>query len=444
MLLRVLALMAVGSLAWCQALEQAKRAFDKGDYSTAARLFEQAHQASPACEILFYLGLARYRLNQGDTALIAFRAAVECDPKLVPAHMALAAAYVERHNTAEALAAYLRVLAIDPRHTGALDGAAAIYLGSNANEKAIELLERSIQVDPRDADAHADLAAAYAASGDRAAAAREFDAALRLKPGHPSALMGLGNLCLKNGEEERAMVLLQRAARAAPNAFEPHFLLGSAYNRLSRFAEALAEFEIAVRLGAAESEVYYHMARAYGGLGRPEDRAKALARFAELTRKQKEDTEARRRAARLIEEAGALVDAGNLPAAAARLEEARSLQPADNRLLFRLASLHYDLKRYDLAESYAQEAIALAPSEWLNHYLAGLIAKALAKWPQARTSLETAAQLNAAAPEVQNALGEVALHQGDRQRAIACFRRASELKPDEPAYRLNLDAALKQ
>lgn len=101
----VLALALVASLAWCQALDQARRAFDRGDYAAAARLFEQAHQASPSCQILFFLGLARYRLKQPDPALIAFRFAVECDPKLLPAHLALGEAYAERHNDSEALAA---------------------------------------------------------------------------------------------------------------------------------------------------------------------------------------------------------------------------------------------------------------------------------------------------------------------------------------------------
>src|SRR6266849_2725159 len=95
MRLRILTLALAASLAWCQALDQAKRAFDKGDYADAARLFEQAHQESPNCEVLFFLGLTRYRLKQPDAALIAFRSAVECDPKLLPAHLALAEAYAE-------------------------------------------------------------------------------------------------------------------------------------------------------------------------------------------------------------------------------------------------------------------------------------------------------------------------------------------------------------
>jgi tetratricopeptide (TPR) repeat protein len=443
-LFRLAVFITAASFAWGQAIEQAKRAFDRGDYPAALALFEQARGTSPSCELSFYIGITHYRLNQPGEALIAFRSAVECDPKLIDAHLAMAAVYSERRNDAEALRGYERVLALDGRNTAALSGAANIFLKNNANDKATGLLERLVAVAPNDADAHADLGAALAASGDREKAQRQFEAALRLQPKHASALVGLGNLKLKNGEEERAIELLRAAGEAAPRAFEPRFLLGSAYNRLGRFVDASAELEAAVRLGADESEVYYHLARAYGGLGRTEDRARALARFAELTRKQKEDTEAQRRAMRLLEQAKTLVAAGDLQTAAARLEEARELRPSDDRILFRLASLEYDLKRYDRAEAYTQEALALAPSEWLNHYLAGLVAKASGKWTQARESLETAARLNASAAEVQNALGEVALHEGDRERAVACFRRAVALDVNERAYKLNLDAALKR
>ncbi len=439
---RIMLLALLSSLGWGQVLEQAMRAFDRGDYAAAASLFQQAQQASPNCENLFFLGLARYRLKQPDEALIAFRSAVECNPKLLSAQLALAEAHAERHNDSEALAAYERVLRLDPRNTIALSGAANIYLKSKANQKAVELFEMLVVLAPKDADAHGDLAAAYGASGDRQRAEEQFRIALKLRPVYASALMGLGNLCLKNGEEDRAIDLLQKAVQAAPTAFEPRFLLGSAYNRLGRYNDALAELQTAVRLGDNESEVYYHLARAYGGLGRPDERTQALARFAQLTRKSKEDAEGQRRALNMMEEAKSLVESGNLHLAVARMEEARELRPSDDRLLFRLASLHYDLQRYELAQSYAQEAISLVPTEWLYHYLSGLIAKGAGKWPQARTSLETAARLNSSAAEVQNALGEVAQHEGDLQRAIAAFQRAVALNPNEQAYRLNLETAV--
>src|SRR5512133_831933 len=86
------------SIAWGQALEQGKRAFDNGNYAEAVRLFEKARQSSKDCEILFFVGMARYRLRQSDAALIAFQSAIQCNPKLLPAHVALAEAYYERGN----------------------------------------------------------------------------------------------------------------------------------------------------------------------------------------------------------------------------------------------------------------------------------------------------------------------------------------------------------
>ena len=65
----------LASLTWCQSPEQAGRAFDAGDYPAAIKLFEKAREESPRCDILLYLGLARYRLKQVDQALIAFQEA---------------------------------------------------------------------------------------------------------------------------------------------------------------------------------------------------------------------------------------------------------------------------------------------------------------------------------------------------------------------------------
>src|SRR5437867_3380290 len=342
MFLKLLAAGTLALLPWQQMLEQAKRAFDAGNYAAAAQLFEKAHQESPRCDIPFYLGLARYRLKQTDAALIAFQVAVQCDPKLVPAHLALGEAYTQKGNDGEALSAYLKALDLEPRNHSALRGATSIYLRNEVNDKAVPLLETLIAADRKDPQARVDLAAAYAATGNREGAQAQFQEALRLKPDNASALMGLANLYLKKGEENQAISLLQKTIGIAPKAYQPRFLLGSAYNRLRRHEEAVIELQTALRLGGGESsEVYYHLARAYGGLGRQEDRRKALARFAELTRKSKQDTEAQRTALRLMEQARSLVDSGDLQAAVARMEEARELRPSDDRILFRLASVHY-------------------------------------------------------------------------------------------------------
>jgi tetratricopeptide (TPR) repeat protein len=403
----VIAGILLASLVEGQTIERAKRAFDAGNYAEAARLFEEAARKAPSCELQFYIGMARYREGRPGDAIIAFQSAVQCNPKLMLAHIALAEAYLQRGNQNAALAAFHRALELEPRNGAALRGAASVYVRSQTPHKAVELLEILVKVEPDNPEALVDLGAAYFATGDYEKAVPAYERALRLAPSSASAMLGLANIHLKKGEEEQAIAMLQKVARAAPRDFVPHYLMGSAYNRLGRFEEALQELNAAVRLGAGDSEVYYHLARAYGGLGKTEERRGALARFAELTRKNKEDTEAQRRATRLVEEAGPLVEAGRLQDAAARLESARELRPSDDAILFRLAGLYFDLMRDDSARNYAEEAISLAPSQWLYHYLLGLVETRAGNTERARASLETALKLNPGGAEIRRALDAI-------------------------------------
>jgi tetratricopeptide (TPR) repeat protein len=394
--------------AFGQALDQARQAFKAGNYARAAELFENANAATPDCETTFYAGLARYRLNQFDAALIAFKSAVECDPKLIEAYLALGEAYIHLRNETEALRAYTQALNVAPRNTAALRGAAAIYLRNDNNEKAAALLETLAAIEPKDAQARVDLAAACAATGKRDKAEAEFKAALGLSADNASALTGLGNLYQKEGGVDRAVPLLLRAVKVAPNAFEPRFVLGSIYNRQGRFAEARTELEAALRLGGAQSaEVYYQLARAYGSLGLTDERRTMLARFSELTDKSRADSENQRTVKRLLAEATSLIDSGDLRTAVERIEAARALQPANSRILFRLAGLYYDLKKYDSARACAQKAIQLAPSEWVYHFLLGLTEADSGHLPESLHSLEIAARLNPSGSDIQSALEKV-------------------------------------
>jgi len=439
----ILVFAAFGQTTGADSLERAQRAFDAQRYAEAAQLFEAARQRDPACNLSFYLGLARYRLHQVDAALIAFQEAANCDPKLTLAYIALGEAYAERGNEAEAMAAYDRALRLEPENTAALRGAAAVYARAKQNAKVTAALEILVKKEPADAQVHADLGAAYFTTGDLDAAEREFKIAFQLNPKSSTALLGQANILLRKGEEDKAIDLLRKVVSLAPSSYEPRYLLGSAYNRLNRFPEAAVELEAAIRLGAAEPEVYYHLARAYGGSGRADKRSAALAKFAELSRQAKADTEARRQAAKLVDQARSLVESGDLPGALTRMQQARDLRPQDDGILFRLASLEYDLTHYDKAREAMEEALALAPSEWVYHLLAGLIEGRSGHLDAARRSLAVAIRLNPSAADAHNALGEVAMRQGDTVSAEASFKKATELDPNQAAYRTNLENARK-
>lgn len=428
---------------WLLLLAQDPRAaFDRGDYPTAIRLFEAANQKKPECTNSLYIGLARYRLKQVNEALIAFRTAVQCDPKLAAGYLALGDAYAARGNDGEALTAYLQVLQLQPKEGAALRAAATLYLKAGLHREAQPLLEALVTATPKSVDARTDLGAVLAASGNKSGAEEQFRQALALDANYYPALTGLGNLLARAGESEQALPLLRRAVTARAKGFEGHFLLGSALNRADQFEEARRELELAVTYGGGmEPQVYYQLARALGGLGKAAERRQALAKFSELTKKEKEDSELQRQAARLVDEARGLLQKGDLAGAAQKLELAREAKPGDATLLFRLAGLNFDLGRLDVAREYAQAAISISPTTWLYHFLLGLVEQSASRLADARASLEMATQLNPNEAPAWNALGEVLLAQGNRAAAITPLERAVTLAPGEARFRENLARA---
>ena len=439
--LRLFSAVFAVSILYGQSLDQAKREFETGNYAKAAQLLESASKEPHACEALFYLGAARYRLKQIDPALIAFQSAVECDPKLVAARVALAEVYGEKRNFDEALKAYKAGLQIDPRNVAALRGAASIYIEREENYDALPLLEKLVAQQKGDATAHADLGAVYAATSNHDGAKAQFQEALRLAPNNASALTGLANLSFKDGNYAEGISLLKKAIEYAPKAFEPRYLLGSAYNRMGNYDEATQRTRGGSEFGAGTAGNLLSTGariRRIGPGSRPPRRACDLRGTFPYA---KENAEAKRTVAKLMQEAAGLIDSGDLHGARARMEEAHRLRPADDKTLFRLAGLEYDLQEYATARMYAQAAINIAPSERLYHYLFGLVNRSLGKLPEAHGSFETALRLNPSAAPVHNALGELALQENDPQRAIVSFEKAIELDPQPAAYRTNLDTA---
>src|SRR5262249_39954149 len=242
-----------------------------------------------------------------------------------------------------------------------------------------------------------------------------------------------------------AAPLLRKAVKLQPQAYEGHFLLGSALNRLGQFEEARMELEQASKLGGRnDPRVFYQLARAWGGLDKAPERRAALAKFSELAKKQNDDEELQRKAAAWIDEARELLRAGDLEKAGARLEVVREAKPGDGTLAFRLAGLNFDLQRYDAAREYVQAAISISPATWLYHYLLGLVERSAKRLTDARESLETAAKLQSTEAPVFNALGEVLLEQGERQAAIEAFEKTVKPAPNDGTFRQNLDSATKR
>ena len=377
-------------------------------------LFASLLRASKDCETHFVTGLSRYRSHQLTEALVELQTAVGCDPKNVNYRLALAEAYMQKGDDNKALLTLQQALQVEPRNQTALAEEGSLYLRHEMNAEAVAALKNLVAVSPQDPKAYTDLGAAYAGLFDFENARSNFSQALRLKPDDASALTGLGHAELKADHAEAAVELFTRAIKAAPKAYEPHYLRGVALNGMNRNKEAFADLKTAVELGGRDPEIYYRLAQVDRALGKTEDSREALSKFTALRSQSNGSDDAKREAARLTAEAKQKIEQGQLTAAIDLLKHVVALEGETPRSLFRLASLYFDTEQYGLAQQYDRKAIDLDPSEWTQWYLLGLIERKAGRPKEATEALQTALKLNPASVEVKNQLGELAREQAHK------------------------------
>lgn len=215
------------------------------------------------------------------SAIAELERAIELDPGLVKAHMALAdiarvdgdfakaeksygqAARLEPGNfdaqyyhgmmlhalnrLSEAAGAYLRALALKPDDFAAAVKLASVYYQLGESGQALPMAERAVRLNPRDGEARYTLGVVYAEVGRHADAIVEFQQAAELMELSPRLLLAMGKSlgALQRWDEMRNA--LAECVRTQPSA-EAFERLGAAEFKLRRYPEALAAFNRAVEI----------------------------------------------------------------------------------------------------------------------------------------------------------------------------------------------------
>ncbi len=157
---------------------------------------------------------------------------------------------------------------------------------------------------------------------------------------HPddfSARFNLGAVLLARMNAPEAVGMLETALRLqpgnAPGNAEAHDMLGSAYMRLGRTAEGMAQFRLALSLNPDLSAARWNLANALVAAGKLEegiaDLRKLSAAGAASLPDEEKDAAGGRLARALAESARQLAAHGYWHEAAARYREATTLEPAD-------------------------------------------------------------------------------------------------------------------
>jgi Tfp pilus assembly protein PilF len=169
--------------------------YDKGNYSMAAKEFQQAIASDPGNPD-YIANLARTRYKMGDAA------------------------------GAEQM--YRQALTIAPSHQPSYHGMSELMLAQGRGHEASQMLSSWASTQPYVAESHIELAWLQGEMGDKQGAAQSLQRALQVNPSHPTALAHMGQYYHEQGQPTQAMAMYQQSLRANWDQPEVHSRLASA------------------------------------------------------------------------------------------------------------------------------------------------------------------------------------------------------------------------
>lgn len=200
--------------------------------------------------------LRRYdRQGNIEAAIEEFRSALDVRPDYAPAHAELARAYWRRHRAKpdpfwleRGLAHGRRAVELDPELSAARVALALVQVARGRPDEARGELGRVLRLDPANARAHRGMAELALAEGNREEARSHFEKVLRLDAGDWSAAVALAEIRLHRGELDRAEALLLSALDTAPDNAFVYFSLGAVSHFRGDYAEAARRFQRSIEI----------------------------------------------------------------------------------------------------------------------------------------------------------------------------------------------------
>jgi Flp pilus assembly protein TadD len=214
-------------------------------------------------------GLALQNADRFDEAGDQYRIALHINSAAEQAHFGLGHVFLAESKLNEAEREMKQALREDPRNGEFHSDYGYVLEALGRKDEARVEYEKATQLTPKLGKVHYNYAMFLATNGEFDHAIAEFEIALKRKPNHPEAHYHLGRVLFLKGNFEGAKRHYLETVRLDPKA-PVHNSLGVVYMKLGQTAEAIAEFNEALRLrpndaDAAENLRYALRRDARGG-----------------------------------------------------------------------------------------------------------------------------------------------------------------------------------
>jgi Flp pilus assembly protein TadD len=230
-----------------------------------------------------------------------------------------------------------------------------------------------------------------------------------------------GAVLLKLGRTDEARVALQKAITLEPEFAKPHEDLGRLFLVRNEPEQAARHFSQAIRLDDSQASAYSGLASALAQLGRLEEAETAHQRFIELSP-----------ITGTLLEADELLRAGDLAGAERVCNVLLKREPGNTRVLRMLARISNVDEKYVVAEQLLRRIIAMSPNEHTPHTDLGHFLVEQSRFPEAIEMFEVATTLNESNADNYRLLGDALAVVGRSVDALAAYRHALQLYPEDP------------
>ncbi len=256
-----------------------------------------------------------------------------------------------------------------------------------------------IQRNPKDAGAYASLGFVLSREQKYSEAAVAYRKAIALNPKLPGVQLNLGLAEFKQGHFEAAIPSLRAALAADPKSIQSITLLGLSYYGTKHFEEAAKFLKMAVATDPSNKELLQTLAQS---CLLAKNYPCALEEFGKLEQMDPNSSAVHLFTAQALEGDGKTEEAIN------EAQTALKLSPQEPNLNFVLGHLYWQAERYDEAAAAFEAELLVVPGN----------AKAIAY------------------------LGDIAMKQGDNERALRLLRKAAQLQDNVRLAFMDIGAIL--
>lgn len=404
----------------------------QGQVDEASRALTELKARAPEAPVVELLG-ARVALARGDnaSAIAGLQRLLAKRPDHVPARLLLGAAQLSQGSLSQAESQLAQVVQAAPDNLEARKLLARVRLQLDQPEQAVRVLTPALDAETGDPQLFALLGAAELQSGQSGLAIGALERSVSRNPDHTSLKLDLAGAYLAANRATDARKLLEASAEGDVKR-EALLIVALAAEKGPAAARAGVERLLRDRPGDPEA---LNLAASYFGSQREFERARALL--------QQSSEISPERSATFLGLARVELAAGDLASAEAALRKALASSPADSTIRIALADTIYRRGDKDGAAEVLKLRGAAGEGKVDDALASPELALALAQVEFGRADVAAANRAIEAAidasPEasaqragVLVAAGRLLLENSSFDAALARFRAASEMNPDDP------------